>query len=176
MNIYHGTSRRQVGRGRIFNSILRGLRPILDIIKPLAKQAGKRLGHSALAVGTKLAGDAMTGNFNRQSVKTTLKDEAKVLTQEGIRNLKRKLTGEGYKHSHPPSKKRKVTRRRKMPARRAKKRSAPKQRGRRATGPKRRKAGRPKATRKSVKKGRAGKRRSGKRRSVSRKALKDIFN
>ena len=175
MNIYHGTSRRQVGRGRIFDSILRGLRPILDIIKPLAKQAGKRLGHSALAVGTKLAGDAMTGNLNRQSVKTTLKDEAEVLTQEGIRNLKRKLTGEGYKHSQPPSKKRKVTRR-KMPARRAKKRSAPKKRGRCATRPKRRKAGKPKATRKSVKKGRAGKRKSVKRRSVSRKALKDIFN
>ena len=173
MNIYHGTARRQVGRGRIFDSIMRGLRPILDFIKPLAKQAGKRLGHSALAVGTKLAGDAMAGNLNRQSVKTTLKDEANVLTQEGIRNLKRKLTGEGYKHSHqPPTKKLKVT---KMPARPAKKSSAaPKQRGRHVS--KKQKAGRPKATRKSVKKGRAGKQRSSKRTSVSHKALKDIFN
>lgn len=104
MNIYRGQRRRQVG-GSIWSTIVKGLSPLLkrllSTMKPHAIEAGKHAAKSALTVGSRLAMDAVSGDFNKARAKTLLKNEAKQLKADAIRGLKRKILepqeGQGYK-------------------------------------------------------------------------------
>lgn len=137
MNVYQGHGRRQVGGG-IWSTIQRGIRPLLQslftTLKPHAIQAGKRVAKSAFSVGTNVAMDALTGQIDRNRIKSVIQkevDQMKSDAAEKVRGIKRKYVdkseeqqGSGYK------------RRRKMPTTKPKnnKRKTNKMKGCKRTG------------------------------------------
>lgn len=170
MNIYQGTHRRQVG-GSIWSTISRGIRPlIMSLIKtlrPHAASAAKRVGQSAVKVGTDLALSAITGKLDKNRVKNTLREEATGMTNEAFNVLKRKLdntqTGRGNKRRRlNPTRKAK-----KMPKRKVQRKG--KVQRKRKQPAKKSKVNKRKTTR-GIKKSKP------KRQAISRKVLRDIFN
>lgn len=107
MNIYRGTSRRQVGGG-LFSTISRGAKPIiLSLLAKLrphvfnaTKAVGKRAAKAALNVGTDLASNFVSGRLNKRKAEDIFKSEIndiKTDANEVIDNYKQKLaqTGKG---------------------------------------------------------------------------------
>lgn len=104
MQVYKGYQRRQVG-GNIWSTVARGVKPILFALlkrlaphaKDLGKMAAKRAAKSALNIGTNLAGDAMLGKINKNSLKSAFVDEVQKLktdAEDVFHGYKRKLIGD----------------------------------------------------------------------------------
>ena len=174
MNVYSGYGRRQVGGG-IWSTITRGIRPLLERIKPLAKEAGINLAKKAAGHALNVGSKVIQGRDAREAVA----DEGQILKSEAVnklRGLKRKCideglkfgqTGKGYKRrkiSHCQSKKKKMTRGK--VTRKVKSKNS----GRKKVYKRARKTKRKQSTRK----GRVTKQKIGKRRR-SKKVFNDIF-
>lgn len=104
MQVYKGYQRRQVG-GNFWSTIARGVKPILFSLlkrlaphaKDLGKKVAKRAAKSALNIGSNLAGEAMLGKINKNSLKSAFVDEVQKLktdAEDVLQGYKRKLIGD----------------------------------------------------------------------------------
>lgn len=182
MNIYAGTTRRQVGGG-IWSTIARGIRPILmniyHTLKPGATVMAKKAAQSALNVGSNLAMDAIRGRMDTARVKEAFKDEAQHLTNEALTTMKRKLndnqsgTGNKRRRLNPPRKAKMKQNKRKVSSKRkgiSKRKGTSKRRG----TSKRKPVSKRGKLNKRIKS--HTKRKAKKRTTISKKVFKDIFN
>lgn len=198
MNVYKGIGRRQIGGG-IWATIQRGVRPILSkilsTVKPIAIDAGKHLGKSALTAGSDIAMNALSGKLTKQKLKDTINKEVNQLKSNAaskVSALKRRyLDIADQQGSGIPNKRRRVqTKSRTKPKPRAKPKTRAKSKPRkmvkrvnkrkactnkrRGITNKRKRVNKRKPT-KSRRKTYKRKSVKSKRRTVSKKAIRDIF-
>lgn len=167
MNVFAGSSRRQVGGG-IWSTIKRGVKPVLSNLYSHLKPFGNAVAKRAVDFGASTAQDVISGKFNKNNFKNALNDEVNKIKNEGISTLKRKYldapqNGNGNKRRKVSNKSKKMPKSKTVSKRKVVRKSTKKQKTKQ------------KPTKKTINKGRIGKKTKQKRRTVSRKALKDIF-
>jgi len=126
MQVYKGSSRRQVGGG-LFSTIARGAKPLLlslfARLKPhlvnASKAVGKRAIKAALNVGTDMASNIVSGRMNKRKAQDIIDSEITNLRSDAATAL------QGYKQ-HGSGKRRRIVKRKKMVKRKSINKRGPK--------------------------------------------------